>query len=78
MTTSSTAASPTSSIQKAIAVLGTGKMGGILIEAFLKRGIVGTYHKMSETYMPLYVNEFEFRHNNRGNPDAFDLIIARC
>jgi hypothetical protein len=51
------------------------------IEGFwsiLKRGIVGTYHKMSETYMPLYVNEFEFRHNNRDNPDAFGLIIARC
>jgi transposase-like protein len=51
------------------------------IEGFwslIKRGIVGTYHKMSDTYMPLYVNEFEFRHNNRGNKDAFDLIIARC
>jgi transposase-like protein len=51
------------------------------IEGFwslFKRGIVGSYHKMSDTYMPLYVNEFEFRHNNRNNPDAFGLIIARC
>jgi len=51
------------------------------IEGFwslLKRGVIGTYHKMSDTYMPLYVNEFEFRHNNRSNPDAFDEIIASC
>jgi pyrroline-5-carboxylate reductase len=41
MTTSSAAANPATSIQKAIAVLGTGKMGGILIDAFLRRGIVG-------------------------------------
>jgi hypothetical protein len=51
------------------------------IEGFwsiFKRGIVGTYHKISDTYMLLYVNEFEFRHNNRNNPEAFGLIIARC
>jgi hypothetical protein len=32
----------------------------------LKRGIVGTFHKVSETYLPLCVNEFEFRHNIKG------------
>jgi transposase-like protein len=51
------------------------------IEGFwslLKRGVIGTYHKMSDTYMPLYVNEFEFRHNHRGDPDFFDVIIASC
>jgi len=51
------------------------------IEGFwslLKRGVIGTYHKMSDAYMPLYVNEFEFRHNHRGDPDAFDQIIASC
>jgi transposase-like protein len=51
------------------------------IEGFwslLKRGGIGTYHKMSDTYMPLYVNEFEFRHNTRGDSDAFGLIIAGC
>ena len=51
------------------------------IEGFwslFKRGIVGNFHHVSRTYMPLYVNEFEFRHNNRDNPDAFDEIIASC
>jgi ISXO2-like transposase domain len=51
------------------------------IEGFwslFKRGIVGTFHKMSETYMPLYVNEFEFRHNTKGEPDPFGLLIASC
>lgn len=51
------------------------------IEGFwslFKRGIVGTYHKMSDTYMPLYVNEFEFRHNTRDDDDAFGTIIASC
>jgi hypothetical protein len=36
--------------------------------SLLKRGVIGTYHKMSDTYMPLYVNEFEFRHNHRSDP----------
>jgi transposase-like protein len=51
------------------------------IESFwslLKRGVIGTFHKMSDTYMPLYVNEFEFRHNTRGEPDPFGLLIASC
>jgi transposase-like protein len=51
------------------------------IEGFwsmFKRGVVGTYHKMGRAYMPLYVNEFEFRYNNRDNPDAFGTIIALC
>jgi transposase-like protein len=51
------------------------------IEGFwslFKRGIVGTYHKMSKTYMPLYVSEFEFRHNMRDAEDPFREIIARC
>ena len=44
------------------------------IEGFwsiLKRGVVGTFHKVSAKYMPLYVAEFEFRYNNRVNADMF-------
>ena len=44
------------------------------IEGFwsiFKRGEVGTFHKVSAKYMSLYVREFEFRYNNRNNPDIF-------
>jgi transposase-like protein len=51
------------------------------IEGFwsiLKRGIVGSYHKVSKKYLPLYVAEFEFRYNNRHNADIFGTAIAGC
>jgi hypothetical protein len=48
------------------------------IEGFwslFKRGIIGSYHKVSKEYLPLYVNEFAWRYNNRKNPAMFaDLI----
>jgi hypothetical protein len=50
------------------------------IEGFwsiFKRGIVGSFHKVSAKYMPLYVAEFQFRYNNRRNPDMFDTAIRR-
>lgn len=51
------------------------------IEGFwslVKRGIMGTFHKVSKKYLPLYVNEFEFRYNNRKNPDIFGAAIRAC
>jgi transposase-like protein len=51
------------------------------IEGFwslIKRGIVGSYHKVSRKYLPLYVAEFQFRYNNRSNPDIFGAAIGGC
>lgn len=51
------------------------------IEGFwsiFKRGVVGTFHKVSRKYMPLYVAEFQFRYNNRQNPDIFGEAMKAC
>jgi len=50
------------------------------IEGFwslLKRGIVGSYHKVSKDYLPLYLNEFAFRYNHRADPDIFRALLSR-
>jgi hypothetical protein len=44
----------------------------------LKRGIMGSFHKVSRKYLPLYVAEFSFRYNNRENADIFGAAISRC
>ena len=46
--------------------------------ALLKRGVVGTYHNVSAKYLPLYLAEFQFRHNHRKDSDMFGEIIAGC
>jgi transposase-like protein len=49
------------------------------IEGFwslVKRGIVGNYHKVSRKYLPLYIAEFQFRYNNRHNPDIFGAAVG--
>jgi IS1 family transposase len=51
------------------------------IEGFwsiLKRGVIGTYHKVTPKYLPLYVAEFQFRYNNRQNDDIFGTAINGC
>jgi hypothetical protein len=51
------------------------------IEGFwpiFKRGVVGTFHKVSAKYLPLYVAEFQFRYNNRDNADIFGEAIRGC
>lgn len=51
------------------------------IEGFwsiFKRGIVGSYHKVSRKYLALYVAEFQFRYNNRHNADIFGAAIENC
>ena len=46
--------------------------------SLLKRGIMGTFHHVSRKYLPLYLNEFSFRFNNRENEDIFGHAIAAC
>ena len=51
------------------------------IEGFwslITRGCVGTFHKVSKKYLPLYVAEFQFRYNNRENADIFGTAIEGC
>ena len=51
------------------------------VESFwslLKRGVMGTYHNVSKKYLPLYLNEFTFRFNNRKNEDIFGTAVSGC
>ncbi len=51
------------------------------IEGFwslIKRGVMGSYHKVSRKYLPLYIAEFQFRYNNRMNEDIFGEAIRGC
>jgi transposase-like protein len=44
--------------------------------SLLKRGIVGTWHKVDAKHLPAYLDEMCFRFNNRKNPYLFrDTII---
>ena len=51
------------------------------IEGFwsiFKRSIIGSYHKVSRKYLPLYVAECQFKYNNRFNSDIFGTAISGC
>jgi transposase-like protein len=39
--------------------------------SLLKRGIMGTWHKISAKHLAAYLNEMSFRFNRRKNPDLF-------
>jgi transposase-like protein len=44
--------------------------------SLLKRGILGSWHRVSAKHLPAYLDEMTFRFNNRNNPfpfcDTFD------
>jgi transposase-like protein len=42
-----------------------------------KRSIVGSYHQVSEKHLDRYLDEFEFRFNNRDNPYLFRDTLLR-
>jgi ISXO2-like transposase domain len=46
--------------------------------SLIKRGIMGTFHQVSKDFLPLYVNEFAFRHNHRKVKNPFEKVIAAC
>lgn len=39
--------------------------------SILKRSVTGTYHKLSAKHLDAYLDEIEWRHNNRKNPYLF-------
>ena len=45
--------------------------------SLFKRSIVGSFHKMSVKHMDRYLEELEWRHNNRNNPHIFVDTLAR-
>jgi len=42
-----------------------------------KRGVVGSYHQISHKHLDRYLDEFEFRFNNRKNPYLFRDTLIR-
>jgi transposase-like protein len=44
--------------------------------SLFKRGIIGQFHKVSAKYLPLYLDEFSFRFNNRGEYNLMDKVLA--
>ena len=45
--------------------------------SLFQRSIVGTFHKMSAKHMDRYLEELEWRFNNRDNPHIFRDTLAR-
>lgn len=45
--------------------------------SLFKRSIVGSHHKLSVKHLPAYLDEMEFRYNNRENPYLFrDTLLV--
>ena len=45
--------------------------------SLFKRSIVGAYHQVSAKHLPAYLDEFEFRFDNRHNPYLFRDTLLR-
>lgn len=44
--------------------------------SILKRGVNGTYHRISPAHLHRYLNEFDFRYNTRGATDGARMVEA--
>lgn len=48
--------------------------------SLFKRSVIGSYHQISFKHLPAYVDEFEWRFNNRNNPflfrDTLKLMVS--
>jgi hypothetical protein len=45
--------------------------------SLFKRSIIGAYHQVSHKHLGAYLDEFEFRFNNRENPYLFRDTLRR-
>ena len=45
--------------------------------SLFKRGLTGAFHKVSLKHLQRYLDEFEFRFNNRKSPDLFGMTVWR-
>lgn len=47
--------------------------------SIFKRGVIGTYHHMSEAHLARYTGEFDFRYNTRTMSDGerADIALSR-
>ena len=45
--------------------------------SLFKRSLIGSFHKMSVKHMDRYLEELEWRHNNRNNPHIFMDTLKR-
>jgi transposase-like protein len=48
------------------------------IWSLFKRGIIGQFHKVSAKYLPLYLDEFSFRFNNRSEFNLMEKVLRGC
>jgi transposase-like protein len=44
--------------------------------SLFKRGLVGSWHKLSKKHLARYLQEMEYRHNNRKNPAIFEDVLS--
>jgi transposase-like protein len=45
--------------------------------SLFKRSVIGSFHQVSVKHLPRYLDELEFRFNNRGNPYLFRDTLLR-